>query len=347
VDAIELPTHAPIERVRDVLLCPTADTDQISPQELHEHPPIGFSLGPWFKEEPSAKVEVGRGIVIERLSDEDSELIMNACTPRGHYFAPFRQFGQRYAFVREVDVEQWQRERFRWDPDGVLSDALNMSRLIRDNAYSQQFAARIADFEDGQQTVVYTLSAGKWAYRLRRDRDWLDPDEGSELRNLLAALWAGATTRPDRIRRAMWRAEWASWVAWANVALPVLVGGLESLLKTERHHATRQFATRVTALAADLGFEGITADLCEAISDARSEWVHGTPVRLFTAGQKVKQTVDDGGHEGPDDEAQARAIADIARLQDVLRRAVRRCIEDDDFGALFADDGAIRARWPL
>jgi hypothetical protein len=34
-------------------------------------------------------------------------------------------------------------------------------------------------------------------------------------------------------------------------------------------------------------------------------------------------------------------------VQDVLRRAVPLCIEDAEFRAVFADDDAIRARWPV
>jgi hypothetical protein len=40
---------------------------------------------------------------------------MNACTPRGHNFAPIRQFGQRYSFILDVDP-------------------LALSRLVRDHA---------------------------------------------------------------------------------------------------------------------------------------------------------------------------------------------------------------------
>jgi hypothetical protein len=345
IHAIGLPTSAPIERLRDVLICPITDGDEVSHEEFMEHPPIGAPAD-LFGDEAAKAVDLGRGLVIDHLSQDDAELVMNACTPRGHYFAPVRQFSQRFCFVRDVDPEEWKsRHSFQWDPEGVVSDALTMSRLIRDNGYSMQFAARLADFADGEQTVVYTLGGNKSAYRMRRDRDWLDPAEGAELRSLLAALWARANTRPGtRVGRAMFRTEYASWMAWADIALPVIVGGLESLLKTEPHPSTRQFTTRVPAMAGELGFEGITPEYCLRLYDARSEWVHGTHVRLFATGQEAQEAAEE---EGPDDEAQWRAVADIARLQDVLRGAVRRCIEDEDFGAVFADDDRIRERWPL
>lgn len=81
---------------------------------------------------------------------------------------------------------------------------------------------------------MYTLTAeSKVAYRLRRDREWLDPEEGVELRNLLAAYWS-AGELPARVRRATWRAEYASWLMWGDVVIPMLTGGLEALLKTHR-----------------------------------------------------------------------------------------------------------------
>jgi hypothetical protein len=348
VQALSVQPGGPLARVRDVLICPTLETDEISSEEFTAHPPIAGPPFLGFDDEATKPIELGRGMRIDRLSEEDAGLVMNACTPRGHYFAPVRQFGQRFSFVLDVDLDEWRERPFAVDPHGLLSDALTMSRLIRDNGYSLHSAARIADFADSEQTVVWRRAAGgEFAWRLRRDRDWLDWSEGGELRNLLSALWAGAETRPPRVRRAMWRTEYASWLAWADLALPVLVSGLESLLKTDRHPSTGQFTSRVPALASELGFEGITAAFCERMYDARSEWVHGTHVRLFSTGQETEQAMAEGTEEGPDDSAQWRAVADIARVQDVLRRAVRRCIEDADFAAIFAYEDAIRARWPL
>jgi hypothetical protein len=345
IHAIGFPTSEPVARVRDVIVCPTFETDT-STDEFGAHPPIGSPSLLGLRPDASEPVDVGRGVILDRLSDEDAELVMSACSPRGHYFAPVRQFGQRFSVIRDVPLDQWQQRPFQWDPEGVLSDVLIMTRIVRDNGYSLQFAARIADFEDGEQTVAYTLAgAGKFGYRLRRDRDWLDPDEGVELRRLLTAFWAIGDGMPDRVRRAIWRTEYASWLPWADLALPVLVGGLESMLKTDRYGATGQFTKRVPALAQELGSDGITGEFCERLYDARSEWVHGTHVRLFSTGQKTQAAEE--APEGPDDAQQWAAVADIARIQDVLRSAVRRCIEDDGFRAIFEDDNLIRDRWPV
>jgi hypothetical protein len=342
-EAMQFQTSAPVTRVRDVLVWTGTETD-VSSDEFHAHPPIGLAV--WGMRTPEP-VDLGRDLRIDQLDYDEAELVMNACTPRGHFFAPIRQFSQSMAFVRDISVDSW-REPIPLRPRRRHRCALMLSRLVRDNSQSTQFAARIANFADGEQTVVYTLaSETKHAYRLRRDRDWLDRDEGTELRELLRAYWNLGDSLPERVRRAMWRTEYASWLRWADLALPILVSGLESLLKTDRHPSMGQFTARVPALAAELGFEGITREFCERMYEARSEWVHGAHVRLFSTGLEAEQAAQQGATEGPATDAQAKAVTDIARVQDVLRRAVRVCIEDKMFRDVFDGDDRIRMRWPL
>lgn len=275
IDAIGARPAADVVRVRDVLVWTTTEAE-VSGDDLHAHLPIAFPLAAF---DPSfgggQPVELGRGLRIDRLSDDDAELVMNACTPRGHFFAPVRQFGQRYSFIRDVALDEWRARPFRWDETGEIGDALLLSRLVRDHSQSTMFAARIADFADGEQSVVYTLpSEGKSVFRLRRDRDWLDPEEGAELRELLRAYWTiGDSSLPARVQRAIFRVEYASWIRWSDLVLPMLVSGLEALLKTDRGQATHQFKTRVSGLAAELGLDAITTDFCERMYDARSQSV--------------------------------------------------------------------------
>lgn len=51
--------------------------------------------------------------------------------PRAHHFAPVKQFGQRYCFIRDVDVAEWDSHPCHWDRERVLYDALAMSQLAR------------------------------------------------------------------------------------------------------------------------------------------------------------------------------------------------------------------------
>jgi hypothetical protein len=81
-----------------------------------------------------------------------------------------------------------------------------LSRLVRDNGYSTEYAVRLIDYEDGQRCVVYVpYREDKVIYRLRRGREWLDAAEGRELAALLAAYWDCREDLPPRVREAMWR----------------------------------------------------------------------------------------------------------------------------------------------
>ena len=44
---------------------------------------------------------------------------------------------------------------------------------------------------------------------------------------------------------------------------------------------------------------------------------------------------------------EAEAIRELALVQDVLRAAVRTSINDPEFAAHFADETAVRAKWPV
>ena len=191
--------------------------------------------------------ELGRGLRIDRLDDDEAERVFNACTPRGHYFSPIKQFGQRYSFIRSIDLPEWQDHPYHWDRGDVIYDALAMSRLVRDHGFSMQYAARIIDYEDGKQVIAWRPgSVGAHAYTVRRERDWLSYAEAEELRRLLEAYWVTRDRLPPRVTRAMWRAEYAASIRWGDVILPTLVSGLEALLKTDRHYATKQFKQRAT-----------------------------------------------------------------------------------------------------
>jgi hypothetical protein len=337
---VSAPSSEPIVRVRDVIVCPTFETlPQVSTEELRAHPPVGFQLA--GGEASPSHIEIGNEVSIKHLLKHEAELVMNACSPRGHHFVPIRQFGQRYSFVRELDPEAFGR-RSGWDEDGMLWDCLSLSRLVRDNAFSTQYAARVVDYADEQQRIIYALDPpARQVYRLRTARDWLDPPEARELSQLARIHWASREELPERVRRAMWRCEFSSWIAWADVALPIIVSGLEALLKTERHGATRQFTTRVPLLAEYLGITGISHQLCSDIYNGRSEWVHGAHVRLLTAGQPGASDAHDLADEERD------VLRTVAGFQDLLRASVRRAIEDPATCQIFEAEGHIRDHWPV
>ncbi len=343
------PTQTPIVRVRDLIVCVGDPSIKVPIEEVYAHPPIGWAHRPGDERfgETVNTIDLGDGILIENLDRDTAELVMNACTPRGHYFVPVRQFGQRYTFVKEVSLDKLEQRRFTWDTDGILDDALTLSRLVRDNSYSTEYAARLIDYEDGQRCIAYASHReDKTIYRLRRDREWLDAEEGRELASLLAAYWECRHDLPFRVRRAMWRMAYAPRIRWADMLVPILVSGLDALLKIGRRDLTKQFKKRASALAIDIGVDDLGEDVAERLYDGRSDWVHGSHVQLFGGPSASAGASGEEEPEGPQSTDEQSALAEVALLQDVLRGAVRRAIEDPDFRQVFETDEHIEERWP-
>lgn len=317
-----------IARIRDVIICAAEGSRSVTPEEFRAHPPVGAPQSLY----PSAvpEVELGDGVKLLALPGEEADEIMDACTPRGTNFDPIRQFSQRYSFVRDRTLAEIDDGYFNPDEDGKLYDALTLSRLIRDHGFSLQYTARVIDHDDGKRTIAYRASGeGNAAYRLAPGREWLDGPEAEQLAVLLAAKRSAEL--PPRVTRAMWRSEYATRIGWADVMLPMLIGGLEALLKVGRGQLTVQFKQRATAVAAELGVDGIDERFCGRMYDGRSDWVHGSHVRLFSQ---------DGG-QGPKDADERRVLGEIAKMRDLLRATIRRAIEAPEFRATFSEDDAL------
>lgn len=302
-------------RVYDVLLVPTSDTGAY--EEFRSHPPAG---------DPPAGL--GRGLSICHLPGDLCELIMDACTLRGHYFFAQRHWGARYALVLEQPLDQ--AFTYRWDQENVIRDALVLGRLVRDNAYSTEFAGRVTEFDDGQLRIApHDGAESRDVYRMHRDRDWFDAGEARQLADLLTCFWSSPEL-PRRLERALFVSEHVAWERYGDVVLPGLVAALEGMLSTSRHQLTRQFVTRVPALADEVGVEGISKTFCRKMYEARSQGAHGDDIDLFKAGADLDESV-----------------RKLARLQDVLRATLRRGIEDPTFRAVFENASSIRAHWTV
>lgn len=112
-----------IVRARDLIVCAGDPSLDVPIEEVYAHPPIGWDRHPGVDDERFGEtvdaIDLGGGIFIEELDRDTAELVMNACTPRGHYFVPVRQFGQRYSFVKEVPLDELEHRHFAWDTDGT------------------------------------------------------------------------------------------------------------------------------------------------------------------------------------------------------------------------------------
>lgn len=308
------PTQAPVSRIFDTLLVPTGTGTF---QEHQAHPSVG---DPHF--------DLGRGLSIVIPPYDLVELVMNACSQRGHYFIPTRQFGCRFSFELEHPLEP--EPCLRWDPDGIISQTVALSRLVRDNAYSTEYAARVVEHADGERQVIpHGAKESSHAYRLGTGRDWLDSEDAEQLRALLQAWTELRETWPQRLRLALWTCEHVAWEYYTDISLPALVAALEGLISTDHRQVARQFCTRVPLLADQLNVPDVSRSFCTAMYKARSQGFHGSDIGLLRATP----------HED--------AAAKVAKLQAVLRAAIRRAIEDPDFRAVFGSDDTIRTRWPV
>jgi hypothetical protein len=277
-------------------------------------------------------VQLAGDVRIERLDHELSERILRASELRGEAWDPTRQYDVVHAYVRHA----WSRhggrapdKLYHWDADGRLYPCVQLSRLVRDNNTSTEHAVRrLIQAGGNEQLVPFSGFDSHVAYRLYPERPgWLDIDEARALDAILRAYWDGPAL-PERVRRALRRTDSVTRERYLEDALPLVVGGLESLLKTVREFARAQFAQRVSALASDMGIaisEAQGADLY----DDRSALVHG-------AGVDLSQPHDRGTFE-----------QGFIALQETLRRTVRRAIEDPKFASIFASDAHIVTRWPV
>jgi hypothetical protein len=325
---IEVPDEPASElQIHDVIVCATGD-DNVSLEEFRANPPVGMTPRRLF-ENAVPEVDLGNGIKL--TSFDDSEEIFNACGPAGPNFNPARQFGQRYSFVRERSYAEVEDSLFGFDEDAKIQHALCLSRLIRDNGFSYEFAARVIDGHDGKRTIrPFGAKEGTAIYRLLPDREWLTGDEAQVLAGLLATFHAAML--PRRVQEALWRSEFATHMARIDMMIFAIVSGLEALAKVGYGRSTRQFKRRTPRLAEDLGIDGIDAAICGRMYDARSGWAHGSPV-LF------------GLSDPPAAEEELRVKEEVAVFRDLLRAGIRRAIEDEEFRGIFEDDAEIDARW--
>ncbi len=276
-------------------------------------------------------IELPRGIRIERLNAGFAERLMEAAEPKGECWEPTRQFHVVHAYVCAFDEEDGElpEEIFTWDSERRLYPCVQLSRLIRDNNTGTEYAIRRLIRADGSETLIpFNGYDSHVAYRLYPERRaWIDIAEAVELGALLRAFWEGPT-RPDRVGRALRRADSATAERFLQDALPLVVAGLESLVSVGSDRVTAQFAQRVPLLAVEAGVEELDEARCRALYRNRSALVHGTEIDLSRA-----QDLDEFGQG-------------FVLLQETLRRIVRRAIEEEAFAARFADGERVKSAWP-
>jgi hypothetical protein len=276
-------------------------------------------------------VELPYGVRIEQIDDALAERLFDATSPRGEDWSPTRSFHAVHAYVREVWTEDGGHAADgvgRWDHERRLWPVAQLSRLIRDDNASTEYAVQRQIRADGSERLVpFDGYESHVVYRLYPEQaGWLDCDEAVELKALIEAFWSEPDL-PARVRRALRQADAVTGERYVEDAMPQVVGAFESLVKIGHRFVTAQFSQRVPALVAEVGVELSVAE-CRDVYDDRSALVHGAGLDL-----SVPHEFDEFGRR-------------FNSLQEALRRVVRRAIEDRDFAAIFEDDARITQRWP-
>ena len=274
-------------------------------------------------------IELARGVRIERLDPAFAERLFAATDLRGENWSCGRLYVAVQAYVREDWSEGEATAALdTWDHEHRIWSTVQLSRLVRDNGTSTEHAAQLQIYVDGSVRIVpFDGFESHVVYRLYPERPgWLDVGEAIELRTLLDAYW-GRPALPDRVGGALRQADAIMGERYLEYALPLVVGGFESLLKVGRDFLKAQFSQRVAALAAEVGVQ-LSIPECEEVYEDRSALVHGVGVDLTQPHER--------------NEFGRRFNA----LQETLRRAVRRAIEDPSFASIFADDARITGTWP-
>lgn len=299
-----------MEKATDYLVVPTREA---TAEELTAHPPLGADGTPF---------EISDFVVIERLGSGVADRLMDECTP-GNLKAT-RQYGERYSFVRRdapTDLP------YDWDPDQEITSAIALSRLVRSNAYSTQFAVRSVDYGTTEKFIPLHGEGAFYGYTIDPSRrDWLDIEEGTELRELCADYRSNSVDWEARERRAFRLCEESARKPYVDDTAMATVTGLEALLHTKRKHSTKQFVERSVHLADRLGAVGYTRDVAEAVYDLRSAAVHGSDL------------------DSADDE---QVRTQVSATQDLLRTTVATIVREPKFGEIFRSTERIRAEFPI
>lgn len=308
-------------RVRDVALVAIdhSPEDAIVPACGGVRPRVGACQTPQDR-----GFNLGQGVRLGRLGDDEAALISSACSPRGHHFWLARAESFRYAYWRDVTgtAINGRSAVLEWDPTHRLYTALVLSRWIRDNGAGLAGAARLVDYEDGQQQVIPVGPTGWRAYRLPSvDGDWLDDSDAGALRHLLDAYWDAEESLPPRVTRAIYRAEAACRMEMLDDYLAMLVVALEALLTTREHKLSEIFRRRLAALARVVGPTTIEPVIGKQIYRARSQHLHGKRVE--------------------DTDAWDELVVLTRLARDVLRATLRKTVEDQEFREVFAENARI------
>lgn len=123
----------------------------------------------------------------------------------------------------------------------------------------------------------------------------------------------------------MWFLEYVFRSYYIDLRWPLVCIGLEHLIHTDRYNSTKQFSSRVSILAEELGVSGFYEKKAREAYALRSTLVHGQRLR----------------------DLEEYEVELYEEIEGILRGAIKKAILDYSFARIFESDDAIKERWPL
>lgn len=282
---------------------------------------------PLFESTPPLpdRFEIGEGLWIGKIEDDAAKIIFDLNEPFYHGTAkPVIQFAQLYSYVREMKGPAKPHE---WDTDGRLQTCVALSRLLVPTTTSLRYSGRIRyntddSIADISPANIRGMSVDTFLSGPPK-RDWLTEEEGVRLKKVIAKL--DSRPLPARATRALWYHEYTTRTYYVELRWIYVSTGLEAMVHVGREYSGLQFRERVSQMAKELGLPKFGTAEAGRAYHLRSQLAHGQQL---------------GGFTGPD-----RELYDS--METVLRCALLRSIEDEEFADTLGNDQEIKKRWPV
>lgn len=293
---------------------------------LHIAPGHGLVVGhsPLIVHNDGERFQLREDIWIERLNERLAKNIQQACEPP-HYNISVQPWDRHlYAFVRRVpSIEKTNNEGI-----SELFTTVALSRLINPTSTGERYCAKVFHFglDDSAIQAIQFRGISPDVFLPQNPRDWLSVEDGEHLRKLMS--WVSQKPMHGRVHRAYWYHEYAMRSYYLDARWTLVVSGLEALVNVEEQNVRKQFRVRVKQIADELQVKLSISGL-NKIYTLRSKLVHG---ETFLFGLQT---------ELPKDQQTEL----YEKLELVLRKTIRRCLEDEQFSDYFRDDKAVKQRW--
>jgi hypothetical protein len=205
--------------------------------------------------------------------------------------------------------------------------------LIRATETGYEFSATVR-FESGapanvERANILSPYLKAWC-TTERHRRWLSADDAAHLRDLIATYGAiRPKLKGSKTGRALSAFTQTPYLYDPRIRGLAVACVLEGIVNSGSERPTAQFHTRVPLLAHELGIPGVDAAWAKKAYSFRSALAHGGDVASPLKGGSGLQ---------------AEFDQMVARMEDIVRAALRRAILDPSWRAVLDDP---QSKWPI